>query len=90
MVVYSSLFLQVSTTRECLFLLERTSFQDSLLLREKSMVQDFYEMPTFILRPKRDSLTEEDEKVMFRNFTKFRIVDDLLIKVTHRDDDGKQ
>lgn len=42
------------------------------------------------VRPKKDSLTEDDDKVMFRDFSKFRIEDDLVIKVKHRDGDSEQ
>lgn len=42
------------------------------------------------LRPKKDSLTKDDDKVMYRNFSKFRIKDDLLIKVIHSDDGSEQ
>lgn len=35
-------------------------------------------------------MTEDDDKVMFRDFSKFRIEDDLLIKVTHRDGESEQ
>lgn len=42
------------------------------------------------VRPKKDSLTEDDDKVMFRDFSKFRIEDDLLNKITHRDGESEQ
>lgn len=37
-------------------------------------------------RLKKDLLIEDNDKVMFWNFLKFRIKDDLFIKVIYRDD----
>lgn len=56
------------------------------LQQKDPMISKWAESVKSGLRPKKDALTEDNDKVMFRNFSKFRIKDDLLIKVIHRDD----
>lgn len=60
------------------------------LQQKDPMISKWAESVKSGLRPKKDSLTEDNGKVMFRNFSKFRIKDDLLIKVIHRDDGSEQ
>lgn len=60
------------------------------LQQKDPMISKWAESVKSGLRPKKDSLTEDNDKVMFRNFSKFRIKDDLLIKVIHRDDGSEQ
>jgi hypothetical protein len=37
-------------------------------------------------RPKKDSLTTDQDKIMYKNFKKLRVVDDLLVRVTSAED----